>query len=189
MSDTTSNTSGAQVVTFEYAKFSGSDKIPDVVLAELVRRLIGSVDTSELGNNAFQPLPPDDKTKVWWETDPITGIPVGNAKVWDEATESWVDSATKTAPYSAPMQRIVEVDCIVGDNTKTVTFDDMGRDDYFVSLEVNTKVAGVSIAVVDNKDMGISISGKQATQLTLNVFNVPTGGMHIRVWVRNPEVG
>lgn len=180
------NSLGSANVAHDYMARSGTDQIPDTVMAEVARRLTGTIESNELSNVVFSTTEPEDKTKVWWQTDPVTGVPVGQPKIWSEADSQWIDAATGVAPYVPPKEVYIGIDQVAGDATRNVTIPDMGREDYFVDVEVNTYYAASwNSPSVNMDDFGWQITNKTATQITFMFFNVPTGGLHFDLRIRN----
>lgn len=181
------NSTGANQVAHDYITQSGSDQVPDVVMAEVARRLVGTIESNELSNVVFSPTEPPDKTKVWWTTDPVTNVPVGQPKIWSEADNTWVNAASGVAPYVPPKEAYIGIDQVAGASaTRNVTIPDMGRQDYFVDVEVNTYVAqSWNAASANMNNFGWQINNKTATQISFSFFNVPTGGLHFDIRVRN----
>ena len=187
MTGTSSNTSGSSIVTLEFAPKSGSHQIPDKIAAELSSRAILTLENADTGPVVLSPTKPEDKTKVWVKTDAITGIP-GQSYVWSEADNDWVLSNNQTTPYTPPFEQFFEFDAAAGASTKSGTFADMGRSDYFVSVEISTFVTGVwNAAPANMNNFGWCITSKSNTNCTFAIFAVPTGGLHFRVKLRNPE--
>lgn len=188
MNGSNSNTSGDSVAVLAFSDQSGSDHIPKAITDELARRSIITLSTTDLGNTVFSPTEPQDKTKVWWKTNAITGIPEGNALVWSEADNAWVPSNTSSTPYTPPKEQFISLDAVAGASTRNITVEDMGRDDYFVQAEISTRVAGVwNSAPANTNNFGWCVINKTATSLSLALFAVPTGGLNFNLRLRNPE--
>jgi len=84
------NTDGATNVAHDVKKKSGSDCIDDRIMEEIARRLISFLESEDTGCCSFTPEPPNDKRKIWIQTD-ATGSIIGTIKRFDSKTGQWVD--------------------------------------------------------------------------------------------------
>ena len=173
-----SNTSGANVAMIGFAPKGDNDVLSDVVVAETARRLIVTIENTEQGDIVRSATAPEDKTKVWIQIDPVTGVPIGQYKTWDEASKSWKSAAT-VAPYVPPKTRTGSIESPIGQSTVNFEFEDIGTNNYQVSLAPTTFRDGSWAAPPASfpTTFGWVISYKAATVVTVAFFGVPAGGI------------
>lgn len=127
----------AALAAVDYSASSGSDVLPDVTMEEVARRLIVTVEQPQQGIVQFQPTPPDDHTKPWWPTDPVSGALLGQPKVWNETLGKWIPITDVLVPYVPPLRRRIHERVLGGNVTSTFTFADVGTVDYVVNLAIS----------------------------------------------------
>lgn len=182
MNGNSSNTSGANVAAIDFARKSGSDAIADVHLDEIARRLVITFEEATQGNVVFSPTPPDDKTKAWWQTDPVTGIPLGQPRIYDSTQSAWV-AIDVTNTYTPPAKRYLKERVVAGASTVLFQFDDILTENYEVSLEWTTQNADGTWAAAPATypaQFGYIIAARTNTFLTVNAYAVPTGGLMLQ---------
>lgn len=179
MNGSSSNTTGASVISLHFANAAGADKIADDIMAEVARRLIATLEAGDQGNVVFSPTEPADKTKAWWQTDPVTGIPIGQPKTWSEAQGAWVAISAAVSAYVPPAKRNGTLVSATGASTLNFNFEDIQTTDYRVTLTPTTyDGAGFDVApaTIPTTMQAIVIS-KSNTQVTVSFTGIPTEGL------------
>lgn len=187
-----SNTSGENIasrIDFRPVPSGQPQYLSAKARAEIIRDLIVAFENVVEGDVIFSPTAPDDKTKAWWQTDPVTGIPIGQPKHWSEADNEWVDIADPgTSSYTPPVERTVSKEIAVGASQVTFEFAEMGTDEYHVSIVELLKIGGDWLTPPANmNNYARAISGKSTTSVVINFFGVPAGGLTCTLWLRAPE--
>lgn len=169
----------ATLATVDYSVKGGSDLLPDLTMDEIARRLIVTLELKSQGNVIFAPTPPDDHSKVWWQTDPVTGIPLGSPKVWNSTTKAWENVQTVASAYVPPRRRTVSVFAEEGQSQHTVNFDSMGTTNYSVNVMATTFIAGSWQPAPSTypTHAGVVLVNRGETELTLNFFGTPEDGL------------
>ncbi len=182
MNGTNSNTSGNAVASVDYAKKGANDCILDEVMEELVRRLIVTLEVLGEGNVVFSPEPPDDKSKVWWQTDATTNIPIGQPKVWNDETQQWIPAVTSDV-FIPPRRRFGRVFAPPGATSQNFSFEDIGTEDYFSTITPTT-FDGTTWGAAPGTfptHFGWCVTGKTTNTLTLSFFGTPSPGIWFEV--------
>lgn len=177
----------AAVVDFEGS--TGTDRIDDVVMEEIARRMKVFFETGALQNLVLAPEAPSDTTKIWGQTDPITGVLVGQIKRWDSAQQKWVSTVEGLEPYTPPRTYREIKSVNAGNSTVNIDFPTMERKDYDVNIVASTwngSGYGLPPASFPGAN-GYCIVNKTETQLTLAFYAVPTGGLSYEITLRNQE--
>src|SRR6266853_5113420 len=76
-----------------------SDRLSDAQMAEIARRLVVTFENISQGNILLQPDPPADLTKIWGQTDPTSGVLIGQLKKWDADQKKWIATVESLIPY------------------------------------------------------------------------------------------
>lgn len=172
--------------TVDFSLKAGDDVVSDRVMAELARRLVVTFESANQTNIVQQPTEPSDHTKLWIQTDPITGVPIGGLKKWDEGTQSWVDSSGSSANYSAPERRRIYKQVAAGASTINIDFADIKTDKYYVSFVFTTEQPNGTWAPPPASyptAFGYFVTNKTSTQITLAFYGVPVGGLTVDGWI------
>lgn len=171
------------MIAFDFAPGNDKSKVPDDIAAELAMRLIGTVERAANGNLVFSTTPPDDKTKVWFQIDPTTSIPIGSAKTWNETAKAWLPITQSGSPYIPPQRRSGMIYAQAGASTANFDFPDMGTSDYIVTLTPTTFLNG-SWGVAPNAfptHFGWTVVNKANDQISVGFYGTPTGGLNFEV--------
>lgn len=170
----------------DYAPKGGSDKVADVVMDEISRRLIVTYEKPNPGNIAYQPEAPDDHSKLWVQTDVQTGIPVGGIQRWSETSGKWVPADPAASAYTPPLQRSGFLAVTAGNSTNVFSFENIKTTDYRVTLTPTTYLGGAWNAAPANFPDGyaVVVTNKTSNELTIAVFDAPTGGLAYEIDVQ-----
>lgn len=167
--------------TVDFSEKQGSDKLGNDTMEEIARRLIVTVEKEQIGNVLFQPTPPDDHTKAWVPTDPVSGLPTdGKIRVWDSNTSAWV-LADNQPGYVAPLKRFVAKHIAAGTSTVNFEFPSIGTINYFPTVTFTTQNADNTWAAPPGSypaGFGYLITNKTETSVSIAFFAVPAGGMN-----------
>lgn len=165
----------------DFSVLAGSDKIADAAMEEIARRLIVTFEKESQGNVLFQPTAPDDHTKAWWQTDAVTGLPIGRIKQWNEQQAKWVNVEQPTDVYVAPLKRNGRITAPAGTSTQNFPFQDILTSDYKVILTPTTYSTSsnswLPAPISFPTTFGYVIVNKTNTLLSIAFFGVPTGGI------------
>jgi hypothetical protein len=181
MNGANSNTSGDDVVDLDYNKKGVSDRVADATMEEITRRLVATIKRSEQGSVIFSPAEPSDKTKGWWQTDPQTGIPIGEVKRYDTEQAKWVSSAPSTS-YKPPREKLLTRVVAAGSSTIEIAVD-MATENYAVMPVFRSAVAPGEYP----NAMGWSITEKTASTVKFDFKGIPTGGLTLELYCRALE--
>lgn len=132
---TNTNTSGEASVAFDFVRKGGSDCVSDKNMAEIIRRLVGSVKSDETGAVVFSVNPPNDKKKIWVRTSAAGGI-IGTIKRFDSASGQWVDDHTviPDPPEPKEYKNFTEVHTLGSDDETFVLNHNFGTNDYLYQV-------------------------------------------------------
>lgn len=170
----------------DFAEKGAVDKLPDATMAEICRRLVVTVEKQEPGNIIYSPEPPEDKTKAWMPTDPVTGLPLdGKLKIWDEDSTAWVYSDVQGG-YTPPLKRELKQRVAAGASTVNFPFADIKTDNYYVVVTFTTQNDdGTWNAPPGSYPAGFGylVGNKTNTQVSIAFYGVPTGGMMVEGYV------
>lgn len=176
----------------DFSEFAGSDKLSDSVMEEIARRLVVTIEKAQPGNVLFQPAEPEDHTKAWWQTDPLTGLPVGRLKQWNATSGSWVVVDTAAGDvYVPPKRRNGLMASPAGNSTQNLPFADIATTDYTVTLTPTT-FSGASNtwapppATFPNP-FGFVVVNKTSNSVSIAFFGIPTGGITWEVDVQDRQ--
>lgn len=168
------------LASVDFASQAGTDKIVDAVMEEIARRLVVTLETQEQGNVVYSPTEPEDLTKAWIKTDPVTGLPInGIVYVYDSNTETWVPSPNQGA-YVPPEKRFSKQTVAAGASTINFPFADMGTANYFPTLTFTTQAADGSWnapPVSYPAGFGYLVTNQTNTTCSVSFWGVPVGGM------------
>lgn len=95
------NTSGRSLVDLDFTPGRKGDCIPDGTLAELVRRLNGTVAADRDGATVISPTPPINKNAIWIPVDPETLNRSGPNRRYDFSIGRWVDDVPDFQEFCA----------------------------------------------------------------------------------------
>jgi hypothetical protein len=173
----------ADLAEVDYSVKGGSDKISDETMAEISRRLVITLEAKAQGNVVFSATPPTDHSKVWWQVDPVTGIPIGSPKVYNSTTQTWETVQPASNAYVPPRRRWVTVLAAEGQSQHTVNFATMDTTDYTVIVTPTTFISGTWQPAPDTfpTHFGYVITNKGEAELTLNFFGTPEGGSNFEI--------
>lgn len=176
MNGSNSNTSGSQVATISI-KPDPNGKISESVLQEMQRRLVITIETAAQGNVVFSTTPPEDTTKVWWKTDPVSGLPTGQPLTYNSSTSTWeANNPTNSIVLKKRRTGVKFVE--EGDSTVNILFTDMGSIGYNVKLTPTTMDADGAFQVPQAADTSSwVVSAQAANQCSVTFYAVPTGGL------------
>lgn len=167
----------------DFSAKGGSDAISDAVMEEITRRLIVTIEAKTEGNVVFSTEPPDDKSKVWWQTDPTTGIPIGSPKTWNSTTNAWTPIATAGEVADVPKKRAGQLYFPAGPSSQNFNFEDIGTDDYEVNVIPTTFLNGVWGPAPDTFPVhfGWTVVNKTNSQVTISIYGCPVGGLNFEI--------
>lgn len=183
---TNGNTAGQNVATVEWG---GTPQcVSASARAEIERdiRVFVNIDsTSDIWSEATEPT---DKTLIWWPRDAITGLRVGKPKTYNSASGQW-EELGKAEPVTYPVP-VFGNDTVAASvsQSKTVTFPSpMANAEYHFDLTPTTRVGSTFGAASTNmNDFGWQITAMTPAAVTLQFFNVPTGGLGFS-WIVTPK--
>jgi hypothetical protein len=169
----------ATLATVDYAVKSGSDLLPDLTMDEIARRLIVTLELKAQGNVVFAPTPPDDHSKVWWQIDPVTGIPLGSPKVFNSTSGMWEDVQTVASAYVPPQRRALTAFADAGQSQATLNFETLRTTNYAISITATTFINGSWQAAPSSypTHTGVVVTNRGEAELTVNFYGTPTGGL------------
>lgn len=182
MNGANSNTLGSSVGTIDFIPKGPNHDIPDPKMAEIAERLVFTLEAANPGNVVQSPTPPEDLTKGWLQTDPVTGYPLPNGlKRWDSVAGEWV-AVQAAAPVADPRKRrFAYTTCPAGASVQNVNFEDMLTSNYKVTLTPTTYNPSTSAWSPAHNSFpaafGFEIVNKTSTGVSIAFFGVPTGGM------------
>lgn len=181
MNGSNGNTSGTNNVILDAIPKSGADCISDANMQEIARRISARVENRTDSDIWGGTTAPEDKTLLWWPKDTTTGVRLGQPKVWDAATETWIPLGTVTLPAYPKRTRRNGLEFVpAGASDKVFTFESMGTEDYMIYLSMTRKVGGSWLAASANMTgFGWQIIGMSATTFTVHFFAVPTDGFGV----------
>lgn len=173
----------AEIATVDYAVKGGSDLLPNVTMEEIARRLIVTIELKAQGNVVFSDTPPEDKSKVWWQIDPISGIPLGSPQVWNSTTDSWEPVQTVASAYVPPKRRSTTAFADEGQSQATVQFESIGTKNYMVTITPTTLINGSwqPAPLTYPTHSGWVIVNKAESELTINFFGTPENGLTFEI--------
>jgi hypothetical protein len=176
-------TGDLQLCAVDFVSQSGSDCLPDAVMEEIARRIIVTLEAASQGNVVFSATPPDDKSKVWWQLDPATLIPIGSPKLWNETTQAWEPITSTGQTYVPPRKRHGTIYAPAGASTVNFDFAELGTDDYSCTITPTTFLNG-SWGVAPNNfptHFGWVVVNKATNQLSIGFYGTPTGGLTFEI--------
>lgn len=178
----------ASVAAIDYMGKAGSDKIADNAMEEIARRLIVTFEAAQAGNVVFQTTAPEDHSKVWWKTDPVSGVPIGSPLVWNAEAGAWLPVQTTASAYVPPKRRYTSVFAPAGQSQQTAKWEDQGSiqtTDYTVIIMPTTFINGNWGAAPGTfpGHFGYMLVGKAETECTFAFYGTPTGGASFEVEV------
>lgn len=183
---------GAQLpASVDFSALAGSDKLSDATMSEICRRLIVTIEKEQAGNVLFQPTAPEDHTKAWWQTDPLTNLPIGRLKQWDSQQAAWVSVDLPSDTYVPPKRRNGILASPAGTSTQNLQFQDIGTSDYKVTLTPTT-FSGTSNTwapppTTFPAPFGFVIVNKTSNLVSIAFFGIPTGGITWEVDVEDRQ--
>jgi hypothetical protein len=177
-----SNTSGANVATVDFSAKGGSDLISDKSMEEVARRLeITFEQAGALENVILSATEPAeaDRDKIWFQIDPITNVLIGQAKIFDSVSGTWISPASQDTPYIPPLHRYVTNFSPAGASTINFVFEDIKTEDYMIVLVPTTNIAGAWLIAPGSfpTHFGYTVIGKTNTTVQVAFFGVPTNGI------------
>lgn len=176
-------TGSLTVAAVDFSPTAGTDGIADSVMDEIARRLIVTLEAQTDGNVVFSVDPPDDKSKVWWQIDPVTSVPIGQPKLWNADEAAWVPISDSNQPYVPPLTRTGSLFAPEGNSTSNLDFSDIGTTDYQVTLTPTTFSNG-SWGVAPTTfptHFGWIVANKATNQITVSFYGTPAGGITFEV--------
>lgn len=183
----------SQIGAVDFTPALDDDKVADAVMEEIARRLVVTIEKAAEGNVVFQPTPPEDKSKVWWQTDPVSGIPLGTPKTWNASAGAWLPIAANGVQYVPPRRRNGLLQFPAGASEQNYNFTDLGTTDYIVTATPTTFINGGFAPAPGTfpSHFGMVVSGKSNNQVTIAAFGVPAGGItyEIDIEERLPTTG
>lgn len=182
MTGANSNTLGSMVASIDIVPRGPNDKIPDDIVAEIYRRGIITWEASNAGNVILSPTPPEDLTKTWIQSDPVTGFALKNAvKRWDSVLGSWEKVNSEPDAAFIPKRRFAYYVAVAGNSVQNVPFEDIGTTNFKVTVTPVTFNPGTNAWAAAHTSIpnGYTweITNKTSNSITMNVFAAPTGGM------------
>lgn len=177
MNGTNSNTAGKNVpvVGWRGTPQCVSQNAREEIARDLEINIPASAD-SDIWSGTTEPA---DKTLIWWPKDAVTGVRIGKPKTYDPGTNTWVELGQPT-PVTLPERRFgADVVAAGVSQAKEVPIAPaMPNGDFFFSLTPTTKVgSGFSAASANMDNFGWELIGMEAGKVTIQFFNVPTGGL------------
>lgn len=179
--------------TVDFAAMAASDKITDAVMSEIARRIIVTIEKEQPGNVLFQPTEPNDHTKAWWQTDPVTNLPIaGGLKQWNDTDGKWEKVDTNTgAVYVPPKRRTGLMTSPAGNSTQNLSFADIGTSDYQVVLTPTTfSTSSQTWQPAPSSfpnPFGFVVVNKTSNVISVAFFGIPTGGITWEVDVQDRQ--
>lgn len=181
-----------QICSVDFVSKSGSDLLPDPVMEEVARRIIVTLEAAAQGNVIFSVTPPDDKSKVWWQLDPTTLVPIGSPKLWNDTTQTWDPITATGQTYVPPRRRHGRIVAPAGNSTVNFDFADLGTDDYAATLTPTTYLNGAWGTAPSSfpTHFGWTVINKTGNQMAVSFYGTPTGGLTFEIDLeeRLPEV-
>lgn len=181
-------------ILLDFSEMAGSDQVPDEVMSEIARRIIATVETpADTSNILFQASAPDDHTKAWQQIDPVTNLPVGQYKIWDNTSQAWLTPTQISNPiYVPPQERFTRIVPPPGNSSQVVTFADMLTVNYTVQITPTTYNAGSYAAAPSSiSGFGAILSNKDTADITINFYGIPNigtsldpVGLSYDIWIR-----
>lgn len=189
MNGSNSNTAGKNVATVEPAKKLESDCVSDLLMQEIARRLKITFEYAAEGDIVGTVEAPADKTKIWWPRDVTTGTRIGQPKVWDAPTETWVPLGNVTLPTQPKRRRKNGLQFVAaGAGAAVFTFESVGTNDYQIYLTPTRNVAGTWLAASLNMTgFGWQVLAQTETSFTVHFFAVPADGLGIQWEIQTLE--
>lgn len=171
------------LAALDFSTKAGSDAIADAVMEEIARRLIVTIETKTDGNVVFSQAPPDDHSKVWWQIDGVTSIPIGSPKIWDETSKQWVNISAQGTVYVPPRRRSGSLYFPAGNGQQNYNFADLGTTDYEVNVLPTTFLNGVynNAPGTFPTHFGWTVVNKTNNQVSIAIFGCPTGGLNFEI--------
>lgn len=187
----------ADLVALDFVLKSGSDRIPDAQMAEISRRLIATLARGIEGNTIFSATEPADHTKAWQKIDPVTSIPVGQYRIWDDPSNQWVipSGLDPTTVYVPPQEFFGSIYVAPGSSTVSIDIGNFETENYFVGVTPTSLYQGAyQASVAFPNTYGWNISGRTNSQVSFYFSGIPNLGtseapigLTFEVWVRaNP---
>lgn len=173
----------ATLGTVDFAQKGGTDAISDSVMEEIARRLVVTIESKTDGNVVFSTEPPEDKSKVWWQTDPTTGIPIGSPKTWNSALGQWVEITAPGAQAPVAKKRTGTLYFPAGNGSQNFNFSDIETVDYEVNVTPTTFLNGVwqPAPGAFPTHFGWTIVNKTNSQVTIAIYGAPVGGLNFEI--------
>lgn len=165
----------------DFSEKAKDDRIADVTMEEIARRLIVTFEKTEEGNILYQSQSPEDHTKLWAQTDPVTNFPIGRIKQWDAESGTWVDTDPSSAPFVAPLKRNGRLISPEGASTQNFQFEDIKTDDYRVILTPTTFAPASNTWASSPGSLpnswGFVVTNKTNTMCSVAFFGIPEDGL------------
>lgn len=178
-----------KLASLDFMEKAGSDCIPDLRMEEIARRLVVTFEDASQGNISFSPEPPEDKTKLWWQTDPVSNIPIGRVKRWDATTNEWVNVSTPDEPFVAPAKRSGRIFAAAGASTVNFQFESMFTADYKVTLTPTTFNGSVWLPQPGSfpSSYAFAIVNKTEALCSVAFQGMPSGGLYWEIDIEDRQ--
>jgi hypothetical protein len=168
------------LLTLDFISQATGDQVPDAAMREIVRRMVVTLEAADQQTQVlFQSVAPTDTTKIWWPTDPLTGIPESTPKTWNGS--AWVGIVPAIPPaVTLPTRQNAKMLAAAGASQIQFQFNDMGTTKYDVSITPSLLESdGVTYAAPPSSitNLGWMEATRATNSYTLQVFGVPTGGL------------
>lgn len=176
-----SNTSGENTAKFRFTPKGANDKLAQETLDELARRGYVVIEKNEQeGRILYQPNEPDDKTKIWWQTD-LNGVELGVPKTYSATEGRWLPISADA--YTPPLQRNGIEAVANGNSEVTVNFEDLGTMNYHLSYHFTMFKADGSVQSQPTSVPSAFNSYEKTrttASFTIAVISAPVGGINIQ---------
>lgn len=180
MNGSDSNTSGVNQAKLRFKPGTELDRVTQAVIDELERRGYVVIEEANQGNAnvLLQPTEPEDKTKVWFQTD-LNGVPVGVPLTYSSSQSRWVPIGLEGSAYAAPVTRYGSDYVVAGDSTKLFgPFATVGTQRYTLTITPSwfwSAAWHVPVAFVAG--WGYAVVNKAEDSFSVAFNNIQAGGL------------
>lgn len=179
-----SNTSGDNQAKARIKPRTEFTRMPAWLDEEIVDRVYVVINIVAPSNTLIQPLEPEDKTKIWYVSDVVNGVPNGQQLYYSTAQGKWVP-ISQSDSYVPPLRRNGQVSAVAGQSQASVNFESVATNHYHVTLTPTTikgdgtgfATPPATIPLSGVNPLGFIISNMGENTFTINFYGVPTGGL------------
>lgn len=179
MNGVSSNTSGTSQAKIRFKPGTDLDRLPQTVVDELERRGFVVIELSQESNVLLQPGEPEDKTKIWWQTD-LNNVPQGVPLTYSLTLGQWVPLGQSYTPYVPPERRNGADYTAAGASTKLFgPFQSVGTTRYQITIMPTLFWDNVwhTPPVSFPTNFGFFIANKAENSFSVQFYGIPTGGL------------